>query len=540
MTNTTANPLSRTATPGVAAPPVYSGPREVLVNTPVTLKGSYDASRITKIALVAEDKFPLDVTTTAGTWQVTMPKGFSAAGTRWLRLRGFDSAGQAIENRVFYITVSADPLTVGQALTLKVVRDTFFKVCPLDSSKLDDQQKILVKAGQTFSVQRYGSLDSHLKLELGETIAPIGNFGYFYETDVQLSKGTQVLRFNVEEVPTISLAAQLLIKTTTLIKAKLADSSKLAANEKANLLEGQALEITGYACVGGHFRVKLAQPLPNFGDTGFVYWQYAQIKRNGKVIPYDPDALTVTALRSTLIKKRPVDSSQLQLQEKANFNTGSFYGVSSYAIQSGHVKVALTEELPQFGNTGFVFPDFVQMKRGGRAFNPVPGTVEMNVPHFSQRDNPRYYWATCNVTSIAMVFYYYGVRSKDGGQLEDELLQWCLNKGGEGAQTNHNVLVQLIEAYGFKSRFSTTYQWQEVKEELINGRPVVLCGLFTHGGHIITAIGYTPQGYIVNDPWGDAISGYTNTEGRKRLYPYSYVDQTAGPDGHVWAHFISK
>ncbi len=539
MTDTTA--INNLTSPGVTTPPTYSGPKEVLVNKPVTLKGTYDATRIVQVTLSAEDKFPLNVTANAGTWQLTMPNGFSTAGSRWLRLKGFDSNGQVVENRIFYITVSSDPLTIGQALTLKVLQETFFKSAPVDSSTLSDQEKVLVKAGQTFTVNRYGSIDGHLKLELGEEIAPIGNFGYFYDSHVQLSKGTQIFRFNVEEVPDVSVMAQLVINTATILKAKLGDSSTLAANQKANAAAGQTYAITGYACLNGHFRVKLAEAIAGFGDTAFVYWKFAQIKRNGKSIPYDSDALTVTALTSTLLKKRPVDSSQLQAAERTNFNAGTFYGVSSYAIQSGHIKVALTEELPGFGNTGFVFPSFVQMKRGGKPFNTVPPTVEINVPYFSQRDNPRYYWATCNVTSIAMVFYYYGIRPENSGQqLEDELLQWCLNKGGVGAQTNHNVLSQLIQAYGFKPSFNVNRTWQEVKEELINGRPVVLCGLFTHGGHIITVIGFTSQGYIVNDPWGDAMSGYSNTEGRKRLYPYSYVDATAGPDGKVWAHFISK
>ena len=539
MTDTTA--ISSLSSPGVTAPPTYSGPKEVLINKPVTLKGTYDATRIAQVTLSAEDKFPLNVTTNAGTWQLTLLTGFSTAGSRWLRLKGFDSQGQVVENRVFYITVSSDPLTIGQSLTLKVLQDTFFKAAPADSSTLSDQQKVLVKAGQTFSVNRYGSIDGHIKLELGEEIAPIGSFGYFYESHVQLSKGTQIFRFNLEEVPNLSLTAQLVITTTTILKAKLGDSSTLAANQKINAAAGQTYAITGYACVNGHFRVKLAEAIAGFGDTAFVYWKYAQVKRNGKSIPYDSDALTVTALTSTILKKRPVDSSQLQASERANLSAGNFYGVSSYAIQGGHIKVALTEELPGFGNTGFAFPSFVQMKRGGKPFNPIPPTVEINVPYFSQRDNPRYYWATCNVTSIAMVFYYYGIRAKNSGQqLEDELLQWCLDKGGAGAQTNHNVLSQLIQAYGFKPSFNINRTWQEVKEELINGRPVVLCGLFTHGGHIVTAIGFTSQGYIVNDPWGDAMSGYSNTEGRKRLYPYSYVDEVAGPDGEVWAHFISR
>jgi uncharacterized protein YvpB len=120
------------------------------------------------------------------------------------------------------------------------------------------------------------------------------------------------------------------------------------------------------------------------------------------------------------------------------------------------------------------------------------------------------------------------------------LLQWCLNKGGEGAQTEHNVLTEMIQAYGYDSSFSTRRTWQEIKEELINGRPVVLCGLFTHNGHIITVIGFTPAGFIVNDPWGDALSGYSNTEGRKILYPYDYCDRMCGSDGEIWAHFISR
>ncbi|NDJ17029.1 C39 family peptidase [Myxacorys almedinensis] len=529
--------LSPLGTP--TTPPTYSGPTEVLIDTPVTLNGNYDANRIAKIAIAAEDKFALGVTTSNGTWHVSLPKGFSQAGSRWLRLKGFDKVGKLVENKVFYLTVSADPLTVGQALTLKVTQDTYFKTSPVDSSTLKDQQKVFVKAGQTLPVNRYGFVDGHLKVELGQDIPAIGNFGFFYEPCVQLSKGDQILRFSLDDVPDIALAAQLLITSTTVIKAQLGDSSTLSSQQKSSLLQGQTLQIVGYACTGGHFRVTLAEPIAGFGNRGYIYWQYAQIKRNGKEIPYDSGALSVTALTNTILKKRPVDSAQLQPEEQTNFAQHTFYGVSSYMVQGGHFKVSLTEEIPGFGNTGYVFPKFAQMKRGTKAFNPILPSVEMNVPYFSQRDNPRYYWSTCNVTSIAMIFYYYGVRSQYG-QLEDELLQWCINKEGLGSQTNHNTLTALIQAYGFKSSFDTRRTWRDVKEELMNGKPVVLCGLFTHGGHIITVVGFTPDGFIVNDPWGDALTGYTYTEGRKLLYPYSYCQRVCGKDGDVWAHFISR
>jgi hypothetical protein len=237
-----------TPTKVLPAPPTYSGPREVLVNRPVTLKGTYDASRIVKVMVSAEDrvlfKVSLSQTTTQGTWQADLAKGFSVAGARWLRMRGFDRAGKEVENRVFYVTVSTNPLTVGQALTLKVLQDTYFKVSSQDSAKLNSQQKMLVKAGQVFNINRYGLLDSHLKVELASEIAPIGGFGYFYEQHVQMSRGTQVLRFDIDDVPDQAAdGLQLLISTTTFIKQNRRDSSELTNAQKYQLLQGENLAI---------------------------------------------------------------------------------------------------------------------------------------------------------------------------------------------------------------------------------------------------------------------------------------------------------
>jgi Peptidase_C39 like family len=527
--------------PKTTQPPVYNFPKEVLVGKPIVLTGSYEANRIAKVTLSAEDKVSLPVTLSAGTWKVNMPKGFSTAGARWLRLRGVDRAGKEVENKVFYITVSQDPLTVGQNLVVKVLSDTFFKVSPQDSALLNDQQKVFVKAGETFRVNRYGLLDSHLKLELADAIGAVGTFGYFYESSVQLSKGVQVFRFNINEVAqTPAEGAQLLISKTTFLKKTRGDSSSLKAEEKIQLMQGQSFKITGYACIGGHFRVTLAEPIAGFGDSGFIYWPHVRLARSGKEIAFDPDALTVTVLQNTVIKKRPVDSSGLAASDRATLNQGQVLGVSSYGVEGGHIKVALTEEIAGFGNTGYLHPAFMKMQRGGKAINPIPDQIELNVPYFSQRDNPRFYWSTCNVTSIAMVFYYYGVRSKDGGQLEDELLQWCFDRYGEGSQTDHNCLSELIRFYGFEHRFELKASVQDIREALINRQPVVLCGYFTHGGHIVTVVGYTPQGLIVNDPWGDGYYGYESTEGRKLLYPNNYIAEMCGVGADIWAHFIWK
>ena len=520
----------------------YQGPTEVLINQAIALSGNFDKQEAVKVEVIAEDKFALNVTLnqTLGTWRVDLPQGFKVPGARWLRLRATDSKGNVTGSQVIYITVSSDPLTAGKSLSLKILSDTLFKVAPVDSSRLNNQQKILVKAGQTLGVSKYGFIDGHLKVVLDAAITPIGTFGYFYESDVQLTKGTKVLKFDLADVPNTNVSAQLLVTQTTQIKGAPQDSPKLPANQVADLILGSTYAITGYACISGHFRVTLAESIPNFGNVGFIYWRHVQIKKLGKEVTFDPDALTITMLQPTLFKKRPLDASKLTATERVTLPLGRVYGVESYGLEGSHLKVSLTEELPNFGNTGFVVPTSVQFKRGDKVFDPIPNNVELNVPYFSQRDNPRFDWSTCNVTAIAMVFYYYGVRSKWGGQLEDELLQWCFNYAGQGSQTDHSVLSALIKAYGFKTSFSTTRKWADVRSELLNRRPIVLAGDFTAAGHIITLIGYNSEGYIAQDPWGDALTGYRNTEGRKLMYPYNYINQVSGPDGNVWAHFISR
>ncbi|MEZ2300422.1 MAG: C39 family peptidase [Microcoleus sp.] len=520
----------------------YQGPTEVLLNQTIALSGTFDKQEAVKVEVIAEDKLPLNVTLnqTAGTWQVNLAKGFSTPGARWLRLRATDSKGNVTGSQIIYITVSSDPLTVGKDLTLKIVSDTLFKVAPVDSSRLNNQQKILVKAGQTLIVNKYGFIDGHLKVVLDAAITPIGTFGYFYEPDVQLAKGTKILKFDLADVPNTNISAQLLVTQTTQIKASPEDSPKLPANQVADLILGSTYAITGYACILGHFRVTLAESIPDFGNVGFIYWRHVQIKKLDKEIIFDPDALTITMLQPTVFKKRPVDANQLSATERNTLPLGRVYGVESYGLEGNHLKISLTEELPNFGNTGFVVPTSIQFKRGDKVFDPIPNNVELNVPYFSQRDNPRFDWSTCNVTAIAMILYYYGVRSKWGGQLEDELLQWCFDYAGQGSQTDHNVLSALIKAYGFKTSFSTTRKWADLRSELLNRRPVVLAGDFTASGHIITLIGYNSEGYIAQDPWGDALTGYRDTEGRKLMYPYNYMNQVAGPDGNIWAHFISR
>ncbi|MGB3536242.1 MAG: C39 family peptidase [Microcoleaceae cyanobacterium] len=436
-------------------------------------------------------------------------------------------------------TTQISPLTE-KHLQLEITTDTLFKASPVDSTALNETEKTVLKAGQTLTVIKYGLVDGHLKVLLEESLPVVGSFGYIYAEHISSRNKQEHFDFDFEQVTDTDIHAELWITKNTLIKKQPIDSSVLESDQLTTLSLGQTFVVYGYASIQGHFRVNLADSIPGFGNVGYVYWQHVRLLRDGKEIPYNPDAITMTVQQETVIKKVPKQIDQLDSSEKVILSEGQVYNLNSYSVNEGHIKVALTEELSDFGEMGYVLPKNISFKQGGKPFNPIPPHLELNIPYFSQRDNPRYSWSTCNVTSIAMALFYHGLRSRSGGQLEDELLQWCFDYAGADSQTDHSVLSALIQAYNFKTSFSTTRNWIEVKEELINRRPVVLAGDFTPSGHIITLIGYNEQGYIVHDPWGDAYTNYSNTEGKRLLYSYSYLDQVAGPEGNIWAHFISK
>ncbi|WP_017663118.1 C39 family peptidase [Baaleninema simplex] len=521
----------------------YTGPTEVLVRQPTTLSGRFDPNQVTTVSVVAEDKHALPVTanSTAGTWVVRLDRGFQEAGLRWLRLKATNRSGAAVDHQIIYITVSTDPLTLGEELTIRTVRDTWFKVAPIDSDRLDIDRAIEIPADTVLPVRSYGYVYGHLQVRLKTSLTPVGEFGYFYEPHVQLRKGDRILVFQVANVPEQPLTGQLLVTETTHIKVSTDSASSLPANRKTRLLQGQTFGVFGYASIAGHFRVTLAESIPGFGNVGYVYANHVELLRQGKSVPYDPEALTITILQQTAFKRRPVESSQLPSSDKTTLPLGRVYGVSSYATEAGHIKAALTEELPGYGNTGYIFAEHAWVRRGSTTidlFPKMPDRKELGVPYFSQRDNPSYSWATCNTTAIAMVFYYYGLRPTYSSQLEEELFQWIVQRYGVGAQTNHAVLSEMIRAYGYRTVFRTNCRWKEIDKEIAEGRPVILPGYFTATGHIVTVIGYTPSGLIVNDPWGNALTGYTNTYGAKLLYPNNYLIEKAGTDGNVWSHFI--
>lgn len=179
-----------------------------------------------------------------------------------------------------------------------------------------------------------------------------------------------------------------------------------------------------------------------------------------------------------------------------------------------------------------------------------PPCVDLKVPYLSQLDNVNSPYGTCNLTSVAMVLRFFGIKGNGEGQLEDQLF----HRIGALGLDRHSPedLAYLINLdygkYGIRDKFKYDATHKDLKAHLASGNPAIVHGFFTTSGHIIVVRGYDDKayggkgGYIVNDPYGEYFgSGYdTERTGEKLIYSYSLMRDLAGRDGDFWVHFITK
>ena len=178
----------------------YLGPKEFLVNQPTVITGTFNPVEIDRIYLIAEGKYPLNVTQndTLGLWHAILEAGFNTPGNRWLELRGTqDITKDAVVNQqTINITVKTEP-NIYPSLTLITLKDTLFQEIIGDPTNLTAEQKANLSMGQIYHLNDYQLVDNYLQVELTAPIPPIGKFGYFNPKQVQLTKGAKILYFDL-------------------------------------------------------------------------------------------------------------------------------------------------------------------------------------------------------------------------------------------------------------------------------------------------------------------------------------------------------
>jgi len=154
----------------------------------------------------------------------------------------------------------------------------------------------------------------------------------------------------------------------------------------------------------------------------------------------------------------------------------------------------------------------------------IPGIL--NVPYYPQTDNYRDANRTCNSSACAMCLQYFKPGTLIGAKGDDAYVQKVF---AIGDTTDHSVQTKVLASYGVSSQFRYNLGFADLDRELSAGRPVII-GILHRGtlsaptgGHMLCVIGKSPDGksYIVNDPYGDLMSGYTTpvNKGKGAVYP---------------------
>ena len=232
--------------------------------------------------------------------------------------------------------------------------------------------------------------------------------------------------------------------------------------------------------------------------------------------------------------------------------------------------------------------------------------VSKNKLNYSQRNNNFVFKhgaaeiknsTMCNVTSMCMALDYAGYQFPTGlsTQPEDNLADFLVNDskvdafykekmpamyaaykaGKEGCYPPNEV--HEVLAYGTNLwmgttavNFSTNVKISDIKKQLlIEGRPVVMSGLFNNLHHVVCLVGLTfevpdnvlkfsyarqikyisdnkipPSEIIIDDPWGNPLKDYKEgISGNDIKLPWSFFINNMKPLGNAtvkWAHMINE
>lgn len=241
---------------------------------------------------------------------------------------------------------------------------------------------------------------------------------------------------------------------------------------------------------------------------------------------------TIKASCDTILKKEPIQGSELHDNQKSSVNAGKEYKIVWKGKPAdNHVKVSLAYGA---GNWFIYTPHWEGAEETGTVEveeSSPTGDRLLGTPYFSQRDNYRDANRTCFSSSCAMLVETLKPGSLPGERGDDKYVQTVFSIGDT---TEAWVQLKALAEYGVEAEFIQNGNIQTIKDQIDKGIPVPV-GILHHGpssapsggGHWICIIGYDNKGFFVNDPWGEITHStgyYDSTNGSHVHYSYNLMN----------------
>jgi hypothetical protein len=165
---------------------------------------------------------------------------------------------------------------------------------------------------------------------------------------------------------------QLKVLVDTILKMRPLQSAVLPDEEEYLIATGTVLKLHSYAPVEDHIKVAFADQSFNGRNTWYVYSAHVQVLKDDEPVQIGGKQIKVT--KDTVLKLKPLQSSQLAPEEKKSVHAGETFNILSYALENDHIRVT---SFGQFdgNNTWYAYlPDAEVLEDG----EPLPlGSKEL-------------------------------------------------------------------------------------------------------------------------------------------------------------------
>jgi hypothetical protein len=276
--------------------------------------------------------------------------------------------------------------------TLRINRDTQFKLRAEPLVQLSNNERHNVRAGTVYEIQSYayadadGDFNGHIKFALlGRSIQGF-NTWFIHSSAAQVEFDGVVVYPHEDQSSTPILE----VVQGTVFKQRPLQSSVLAPGETVSVPQGRRFLLHSYAYSDrlGDFNDHVRIAIRNESDflqersSWYVYKFHAFVEFDGDVVypKIEPSDFVLKITENTVFKRRPLQSSQLPANERVSVTSGTNLIVGSYAFAdasgsfNNHIRFSIKYPKDNINglNTWYVFDQHAQVLLDNRVVYPQP------------------------------------------------------------------------------------------------------------------------------------------------------------------------